>query len=109
MSTPTQPDDILHFWFVETPEAAWWKVDPDFDALLRQRFQALLQQAAAGELHGWRDSAPGRLAEVIVLDQFPRNIHRGTPQSFAHDPMALALSQEAVRARARGALAPGQW
>jgi uncharacterized protein (DUF924 family) len=63
-------------------------------------------QAAAGELHGWRDSARGRLAEVIVLDQFPRNIHRGTPAAFAQDPMALALAQEAVRAGALAELAP---
>lgn len=47
----TTPGDILRFWFEETPEAAWWKVDPAFDALLRDRYQALLVQAAAGELH----------------------------------------------------------
>jgi uncharacterized protein (DUF924 family) len=102
------PDDILRFWFEETPEAAWWKVDPAFDALLRERFQALLVQAAAGELQAWRDSARGRLAEVLVLDQFPRNIHRGTPQAFAYDPMALVLSQEAVRAGALAELPPVQ-
>lgn len=104
----TTPDDILRFWFEETPEAAWWKVDPAFDALLRDRFQALLARAAAGELQAWRDSARGRLAEVLVLDQFPRNIHRGTPQAFAHDPMALVLSQEAVRAGALAELPPVQ-
>ena len=104
----TRPDDILRFWFEETPEAAWWKVDPAFDALLRDRYGTLLVQAAAGELHSWRDSARGRLAEVLVLDQFPRNIHRSTPLSFAHDPMALALSQEAVRAGALADLPPVQ-
>jgi uncharacterized protein (DUF924 family) len=98
--------DILDFWFVETPPARWWKVDPEFDALVRARFLDTLMQAAAGELHGWRDSARGRLAEVIVLDQFPRNIHRGTPAAFAQDPMALALAQEAVRAGALAELAP---
>ena len=108
MSVETTPGDILRFWFQETTEASWWKVDPAFDALLRQRFQPLLQQAAAGELHAWRDSAQGRLAEVIVLDQFPRNIHRGTPQAFAQDPMALALSQEAVRSGALAQLTPVQ-
>ena len=100
MGDQTQPEDILRFWFEQTPEAAWWKVDPAFDARLRQRFLALLQQAAADELHAWRDSARGRLAEVIVLDQFSRNIHRGTPQAFAQDPMGLALAQEAVRGHA---------
>jgi len=108
MSENTAAADILRFWFEDTPEASWWKVDPAFDALLRKRFLALLHQAAAGELHAWRDTARGRLAEVIVLDQFPRNIHRGTPLSFAHDPMALALSQEAVRSGALAALTPVQ-
>ena len=104
----TGADEILTFWFEQTPEAAWWKVDAAFDARVRERFLPLLVQAAAGELHGWRDSARGRLAEVIVLDQFPRNIHRGTPEAFAHDPMALALSQEAVRAGALDELPPVQ-
>ena len=108
MSAPLQPHDVLHFWFEQTPEAAWWKVDPAFDAEVRERFAPLLQQAAAGELFAWRDTAAGRLAEVIVLDQFPRNIHRGTALAFAHDPMALALSQEAVRAGALAELAPVQ-
>ena len=53
-----------------------------------------MQQAAAGELHAWRRSPQGRLAEIIVLDQFSRCIHRGTAQAFAQDPMALVLSQE---------------
>lgn len=108
MSVATSADDILRFWFQETPEASWWKVDPAFDALLRDRFQALLAQAAAGELQAWRGSARGRLAEVLVLDQFPRNIHRGTPRAFAHDPMALVLSQEAVRSGALAELPPVQ-
>lgn len=108
MSVETTPGDILRFWFQETTEASWWKVDPAFDALVRQRFQPLLLQAAAGELHAWRDSAQGRLAEVMVLDQFPRNIHRGTPQAFAQDPMALVLSQEAVRSGALAELPPVQ-
>ena len=104
----TGAEEVLTFWFEQTPEAAWWKVDAAFDARVRERFLPLLVQAAAGELHGWRDSARGRLAEVIVLDQFPRNIHRGTPEAFAHDPMALALSQEAVRAGALDELPPVQ-
>jgi uncharacterized protein (DUF924 family) len=103
---PPRAQDILDFWFEQTPESAWWKVDPGFDSQLRLRFLPLLEQAAAGELHAWRDSARGRLAEVIVLDQFPRNIHRGTALSFAQDPMALALSQEAVRAGTLAELSP---
>jgi uncharacterized protein (DUF924 family) len=89
-------DEVLTFWFKEIEPRNWWAVDPAFDESIRSRFAGLLQQAAAGELFAWRTSAKGRLAEVIVLDQFSRNIYRGMPQAFAQDPQALALSQEAV-------------
>jgi uncharacterized protein (DUF924 family) len=90
--------DILAFWFEAIAPAQWWKVDPAFDALLAERFGELLERAAQGELFGWRAEPEGRLAEILVLDQFSRNIHRGTPRAFARDPMALALAQEAVAA-----------
>jgi uncharacterized protein (DUF924 family) len=88
--------DILRFWFDEIEPAQWWRADPAFDAQVRDRFGPVLRAATAGELHAWRATPEGRLAEVIVLDQFSRNIHRGTPAAFAADPMALALAQEAV-------------
>lgn len=97
-------DTVLAFWFQETQPAQWWKVDPAFDALVRDRFGALHEQARRCELFGWRTTPAGRLAEVIVLDQFARNIHRGTPLAFAADPLALALAQEAVAAGADLAL-----
>jgi uncharacterized protein (DUF924 family) len=89
-------EQVLAFWFEETSPQQWWRVDAAFDATVRERFGALLRQAGQAELYGWRAQPRGRLAEVIVLDQFPRNIHRGTAQAFALDPMALALAQEAV-------------
>lgn len=89
-------DAILAFWFTEITPAQWWKVDAAFDAALAERFGALHVAAVQGELHAWRITPRGRLAEVIVLDQFSRNIHRGTARAFAADPMALALAQEAV-------------
>ncbi|MFG6414263.1 DUF924 family protein [Roseateles sp. DC23W] len=98
------PHDILAFWFQETQPAQWWRVDPEFDAAIRQRFGALHAQALRCELFGWRTTPEGRLAEVIVMDQFARNIHRGTPGAFAADPLALALAQEAVAASADLAL-----
>ena len=101
-------DEILRFWFEEIEPQKWWKVDPAFDALLGARFGALLERAALGELQGWRSSARGRLAEVIVLDQFSRNIHRNTPRAFAQDGMALVLAQEAVAGGALEALEPMQ-
>ena len=74
----------------------------------RSRFGALYEQAIRCELFAWRSSPEGRLAEVIVLDQFARNIHRGTPDAFSADPLALALAQEAVAAGADLALPPEQ-
>lgn len=100
--------NVLDFWFREITPAQWWKADPDFDRLIEARFLPLLQGAAQGELFAWRDSAHGRLAEIIVLDQFPRNVWRGTPQAFAQDGMALVLSQEAVRAGALTELQPDE-
>jgi uncharacterized protein (DUF924 family) len=102
------PQAVLRFWFETLQPAQWWRADPVLDAQIRERFGALHRAAQAGELLDWRDTAEGRLAEVIVLDQFSRNLGRGTPQAFASDPMALALAQEAVRAGADAALTPVQ-
>lgn len=101
-----EPEAVLDFWFREIEPRQWWAKDPAFDAAVAQRFLPLLEQAGRGELRAWRATRRGRLAEVIVLDQFPRNVHRDTPAAFAHDPMALALAQEAVAAGALGALEP---
>lgn len=92
------PRDILKFWFEETQPAQWWKKSAAFDQLIRDRFGALHASAARCERFGWRASPQGRLAEVIVLDQFSRNIHRDDPRAFAADPLALALAQTAVAA-----------
>lgn len=94
--------DILDFWFREIEPSQWWNAGAEFDRLIETRFLPVLQQAAVGELYAWRETLPGRLAEIIVLDQFSRNAWRGTPRAFAQDAMALALSQEAIR---HGALA----
>jgi uncharacterized protein (DUF924 family) len=98
------PSEVLRFWFEEIAPAQWWKVDPAFDRLIGERFGVLHRQACAMELPAWRVTPQGRLAEVIVLDQFSRNIHRGTPAAFAADPAALALAQEAVASGADQAL-----
>jgi len=91
-----RPEDILHFWFAEAGPQAWWKKSDDFDALITRRFGKVHVAAHAGELSHWRTSGRGRLAEVIVLDQFPRNMYRGDARSFASDGLALVLAQEAV-------------
>ena len=92
--------EILKFWFKETEPVQWWKKDEAFDRLIVERFSKVHQQAARCELFEWRKEPQGRLAEIIVLDQFSRNMFRDSPLSFACDPMALALAQEAVAAGA---------
>lgn len=89
-------ESVLHFWFSETAPKQWWTADPAFDAVIRERFGALHRAAHLGECWEWRREPRGRLAEIIVLDQFARNIYRGTPSAFASDAMALALAQEAI-------------
>jgi uncharacterized protein (DUF924 family) len=93
-------ESVLQFWFHEITPAQWWKVDPAFDRLVTDRFGDLHAQAILAELFAWRSTPKGRLAEVIVLDQFSRNIHRGTRRAFEADTLALALAQEAVTAKA---------
>ena len=93
---PITPDRILDFWFRQTDPAQWWQKSAAFDALIRDRFGDLHEAAIACELFAWRVSPWGRLAEVIVLDQFSRNIHRDTPRAFAADALALSLAQAAI-------------
>ena len=97
---------ILDFWFDEIEQSQWWVKDPTFDALIKQRFLCAHQKAVRGELFEWRQTAKGRLAEIIVLDQFSRNIYRDTPRSFSSDAQALVLAQEAVSAKADTQLSP---
>lgn len=91
-----QPDAILKFWFEELTGKQHFAKDAALDALITQRFGAVLQRAAQCELYGWRATPAGRLAEVLVLDQFSRNVYRDTPHAFAQDALALALAQELV-------------
>lgn len=91
-------DDVLTFWFVEHDRSHWFGGGPEFDAELTEKFADTHAAVARGEAWRWRATPEGRLAEIIVLDQFSRQIHRGTAQAFAQDPMALVLAQEAVAA-----------
>lgn len=96
--------DIIDFWFEETPSVLWFKKDAEFDLLIKKRFSDVFSAAAKGELFRWRREPLGRLAEIIVLDQFSRNMFRDSAKAFEHDPLALVLSQEAVAQKAHLAL-----
>ena len=92
----TSPEAVLEFWFEECTPEQWWTKDTAFDEMVAQRFGPLHASAAAAELWRWRGSAQARLAEIIVLDQFSRNIYRGEGRAFACDSLALGLAQQAV-------------
>lgn len=97
---------ILDFWFEKTSPKQWWQKNLDFDAKIKEHFGSLHLAASVCELFGWRESVKGRLAEIIVLDQFSRNIYRDTSAAFAQDALALCLAQEAVRITLGSALTP---
>lgn len=91
------PKTILDHWFSPKTQPWWFAKSDAFDADIRARFADIWRQAAAGELSHWRASTRGRLAEIIILDQYSRNLHRGSPLAFAQDGMALVLAQEAIK------------
>ena len=90
------PQTVLDFWFAEENRPFQFARNDGFDAQIRAQFSNIWQQAARGELSHWRDTLQGRLAEIIILDQFSRNLFRNSPQAFAQDTAALILAQEAV-------------
>jgi uncharacterized protein (DUF924 family) len=87
---------VIDFWFEEVKPKQWFKKDPVFDQLIRDRFGIIHMKAVQLGLERWRDGAIGRLAEIIVLDQFSRNIHRHKKAAFTADIQALMLAQQAV-------------
>ena len=105
LALPPQVVEVLMFWFGQPgSEAAtysqrrklWFGKAPEVDRQIIDRFQRLYQQAALGELDAWQQTPLGCLALLVLLDQFPRNMFRGTPQAFATDPQALALAKQAI-------------
>ena len=102
---------VLEFWFgaADDPGHArarpqWFTKDAAFDAAIANRFGAVLTQALAGQLGGWAAAPHSALAQVIVLDQFTRNVFRGQPRAFAGDALALAAAQAMVASGADRAL-----
>lgn len=92
------PNEVLRFWFEEIDPKLWFQKNLQFDDEIRSRFSDVYEDVRSGKTEAWRKTAEGRLAEVIVLDQFPRNMFRGTERSFEGDELALKLAQDAVKA-----------
>ncbi|MDE2428171.1 MAG: DUF924 domain-containing protein [Burkholderiales bacterium] len=106
------PQSIREFWFgpqVDAPATViddgviaaaqaklWWSKSADVDASIRSRFAAMLARAAAGQLADWQATPHGRLALILLCDQFPRNMYRDTPQAFACDALARSLCKDGI-------------
>jgi uncharacterized protein (DUF924 family) len=90
-----KPSDVLAFWRAAGPDK-WFNKDDTFDAEMREKFLATYEQAAAGKLSSWEADAEGALALVITLDQFARNMFRGSARAFAADPLARAVADRAI-------------
>lgn len=91
------PQVVLDFWLKETPAQDWFNGGDALDHAILTKFGAAHQAASQGELAHWRQTIHGCLAEIILLDQFSRNIYRNQAQAFAYDGMALILAQEALK------------
>lgn len=89
------PADIVQFWSA-AGASAWFKKDAAFDETLRQRFEAAHHSAARGEFAHWQANADGALALLLLLDQIPRNIYRGSAHAFATDGLAQAIALDAI-------------
>lgn len=95
MNDVASPESVVAFWLDAGPEK-WFKKDEAFDAEIRGRFLPTYEAAAAGRLASWEATAEGALALLIVLDQFPRNMFRGSARAFAADPLARAVADRAI-------------
>jgi uncharacterized protein (DUF924 family) len=89
-------DDILEFWFSEESQARWFDSTPEYDRLVKERFEGAWQQVRNGELADWEETAVGALALVIVLDQMPLNMFRNQPESFSSEEQSRLVARRAI-------------
>lgn len=106
MTTIRTPREVYDFWFVRCGRELWFQPPPELDVEIREAFRDTHLALAAGIGDEWHANALCRLAAVIVLDQFPRNIYRGTPLAFATDGLALREAKLALAAGADQAVEP---
>ena len=115
MSIPAITSLILNFWFGEPNSSTyaqykdfWFQSTPELDQQIKKQFEPLYEKAVKGELDSLTQTPEGSLALIILLDQFPRNMYRGTPQAFASDAKALKIAKEAVEKKFDQNLLPRQ-
>ena len=90
------PEDVLAFWLDECEPKDWYNSTPEFDAKIRERFETTYDRAMEGSLSLWLTYASGTLAYIILTDQFPRNMFRGSAKAFASDKIARAAAKQAI-------------
>jgi uncharacterized protein (DUF924 family) len=95
MTTIVTPHDILGFW-IQAGSEKWFAKDNAFDAECRKRFLSAYRLARDGQLDSWAETAEGAIALILLLDQMPRNMFRGTPEAFGTDPKALTITRQAI-------------
>ena len=109
MPEAISPATVLDFWFGSTgddtataqaQQKLWWSKTEEVDADIRNRFGGLVEAAASGQLDDWATDPRGRLALILLFDQFPRNMYRDTPRAFAYDPLAAKLALDGITAGA---------
>ena len=88
--------NILDFWFAQENKPKWYIKDKEFDKTISEKFLDYYKEAALGSLDYWSETPEGTLSLIILLDQFPRNMFRGLPQSFATDSKALSITKKAI-------------
>jgi uncharacterized protein (DUF924 family) len=101
-----QYTDVLDFWFNQLSPKEWFETSDSLDLKMVEKFIVIHSQAVAGELAHWRKEPAGRLAEIILIDQFSRNIYRDDPKAYTNDGMALVLAQEAISGNYHQILTP---
>jgi uncharacterized protein (DUF924 family) len=97
MTAPITPALVTGFWR-DAGRRAWFRRDPAFDEAIRDRFESAHLEASRSGFEDWRDTAEGALALVLLLDQFPRNLYRGSAHAFATDPLARDVADAAIGA-----------
>ena len=90
------PEEILDFWLNEIGPERWFSTDTSFDMRMRERFAAAHDFASAEKLPAWKETPEGMLALLLLLEQFPRRMYRGTPRAYATDDLAIELARDGI-------------